>query len=300
MKLYRFKTRTTSYFFPERTKKSKFIYSLYGNYGGVIAKIYWWLFNHCALLRSLNKVECEKIDDFQLIKELLGENPVFGVNLGTPSPDQKKSILGYNLKDGQFFAKFARLDNAKKLCENEIYVYKTLSSTELVPKILDFKVEPDFVYLKTEYVEGYHIHGQVSNDAVLEILAKLRTIHYKESSNECGLKTCFSHGDFCPWNMLECNGKLKIIDWEMANERPLGHDLFTFIFQTAFLIQKELSFADILEKNRSLIVSYFDANHINDWALYFKNFAQLKVDEFSQKNDSYLIDRYSEALNAKL
>lgn len=300
MKLYKFKTHTTSYFFPKRTKESKFIYSLYGNYGGFIAKIYWWLFNHCSLLRFFNKVDFEKVGDFQLIKELLGENSVFGVNLGTPSQDQKKSVLGYNSKEGRFFAKFARLDKAKKLCENEIYVYKTLSSTELVPRILDFKVKPDFVYLKTEYVEGNHIHGQVSNAAVLEILAKLRTFHYNENTNEIDLKTCFSHGDFCPWNMLECNGNLKIIDWEMANERPLGHDLFTFIFQTTFLIQRELSFADILEKNRSLIVSYFDGNNINDWTLYFKNFAQLKVDEFSQKNDSYLIDRYREALNAKL
>lgn len=300
MKLYRFKTRTTSYYFPKQTKESEFIYSLYGNYGSLVARIYWWLFRHCTLLRSWNKIETKEITDFQLIRELLGENSIFGINLGTPSPDQKKSILGYNPVEGRFFAKFACLDNAKKLCENEIYVYNTLSNSGLVPKILDSKKESNFVFLKTECIVGDHIHGQISNDSIIHILTKLCSYHFNKDSNENGLKTCFSHGDFCPWNMLKCNGELKIIDWEMADERSLGHDLFTYIFQTAFLIQRERSFTNILEKNRSLIDRYFEVNGISDWNPYFRDFAQIKVDEFIRKNDSYLTNRYSEALNANL
>jgi len=299
MPLYRFKTKTTSYFFPKLTKKSRFIYSLYGNYGSVVAKLYWWLFLHCSLVRYLNRVESSSVQDFELLQSLLGADSVFGINFGTPSPDQKKSILGYDEAGRHFFAKLSQKENAKKLSFNEIFVYQKLADSGLVPKLFDYKVTDDYVFLKTECVEGCHIHGQVSNDQILQILETLRAYHYDESLKPDGLKTCFSHGDFCPWNMLENDGRLKIIDWEMAGERPLGDDLFKYIFQTAFLIRREESFEYVMQKNKKLIDSYFESADVDDWMPYFNNFVLLKIEEFTSKQDAYLLARYKEALNAK-
>lgn len=299
MIFYRFKTKTTSYFFPKLTKKSRFIYSLYGNYGGVVAKLYWWLFLHCSLVRYLNRVESSSVQDVELLQTLLEADSVFGINYGTPSPDQKKSILGYDEAGRHFFAKLSQKDNARKLSSNEIFVYQKLADSGLVPKLFDYKVTDDYVFLKTECVEGRHIHGQISNDEILKILEILRAYHYDESLKPDGLKTCFSHGDFCPWNMLESEGRLKIIDWEMAGERPLGDDLFKYIFQTAFLIRREESFEYVMQKNKKLIDSYFESAGVDDWMPYFKNFVLLKIEEFTRKQDAYLLARYKEALNAK-
>ena len=299
MTLYRFKTKTTSYFFPKLTKKSRFIYSLYGNYGGVVAKLYWWLFLHCSLVRYLNRVESSSVQDFGLLQSLLGTESVFGINYGTPSSDQKKSILGYDGAGLHFFAKLSQKENAKKLSSNEIFVFQKLADSGLVPKLFDCKITDDYVFLKTECVDGNHVHGQISNDEILQILETLRAYHYDENLKSDGLKTCFSHGDFCPWNMLESEGRLKVIDWEMAGERALGHDLFTYIFQTAFLIRCDASFEKIMQENRTLFDSYFESAGVNDWGPYFKDFALLKVDEFTRKQDSYMFARYKEALNAK-
>lgn len=299
MIFYRFKTKTTSYFFPKLTKKSRFIYSLYGNYGGVVAKLYWWLFLHCSLVRYLNRVESSSVQDVELLQTLLEADSVFGINYGTPSPDQKKSILGYDEAGRHFFAKLSQKDNARKLSSNEIFVYQKLADSGLVPKLFDYKVTDDYVFLKTECVEGCHIHGQVSNDQILQILETLRVYHYDECLKADGLKTCFSHGDFCPWNMLESEGRLKIIDWEMAGERSLGHDLFTYVFQTAFLIRREESLENVMQKNRTLIDSYFESAGVNDWEPYLKDFALLKIEEFTRKQDSYMLARYKEVLDAK-
>ncbi|WP_295057137.1 phosphotransferase [uncultured Fibrobacter sp.] len=239
------------------------------------------------------------MQDFELLQSLLGTDSIFGINFGTPSPDQKKSILGYDGEGRCFFAKLSRKENAQKLSSNEIFVYQKLADSGLVPKLFDCKITDDYVFLKTECVEGNHIHEQVSNDEILKILETLRVCHYDERLKADGLKTCFSHGDFCPWNMLESEGRLKIIDWEMAGERSLGHDLFTYIFQTAFLIRREESFENVMQKNRTLIDSYFESACVNDWEPYFKDFALLKVDEFTRKQDSYMLARYKDALNAK-
>lgn len=298
MIFYRFKTKTTSYFFPKQTRKSRFIYSLYGNYGGVVAKLYWWLFLHCSLVRFLNRVESSSVQDFELLQTLLGAESVFGINYGTPSPDQKKSILGYDEAGRHFFAKLSKKEGAKKLSSNEIFVFQKLADSGLVPKLFDCKITDDYVFLKTECVDGNHVHGQISNDEILQILETFRAYHYDDSLNANCLKTCFSHGDFCPWNMLECDGRLKVIDWEMAGERALGHDLFTYIFQTAFLIRCDASFEKIMQENRTLFDSYFESAGVNDWGPYLKKFALLKIEEFTRKQDAYMLARYKEVLNA--
>ena len=56
MKLYRFKTFTTSYYFPHLDSSLQYMYGLYSPYGGRLSKIYWWLFRHSSFVRSLTSV----------------------------------------------------------------------------------------------------------------------------------------------------------------------------------------------------------------------------------------------------
>ena len=57
MKYYRFKTFTTSYYFPHLSPAQGYMYGLYSAYGGKISKLYWWLFRHCGMVRMLSAVD---------------------------------------------------------------------------------------------------------------------------------------------------------------------------------------------------------------------------------------------------
>ena len=93
---YKFKTRS-SYYFPRINSKGKFIYSLYGNYGSKATKLYWWLFRNLSLFRWLHITNSSNVENFDIIQSLIGDECVIGINIGTPGPEQKTSIFGYNV-----------------------------------------------------------------------------------------------------------------------------------------------------------------------------------------------------------
>lgn len=292
MRFYRFKTRS-SYFFPIAGKQGEFIYSLYGNYGGKITKVYWWLFKNCAPFRWLHIKDETAIDSIKTIKELVGDDFVYGINMGTPGPEQKKSILGYNKHTGaKFFAKFATKEAAMRLSKNEIKVYETLSESGMVPKLYDQKVTDEYVYLNCECVDGEHVNSFLDEEELLSLLNTLRGYHYdKNKKNKDGLQTCFAHNDFCLWNMLKVEEETRLIDWEMADEFPLGHDLFTYIFQTTFFVRNDISTYEVYEKNLPLIKKYFGDM---DYLPYLKSFVEYKVNFFSDGHNPYGLKRYNE------
>jgi hypothetical protein len=54
-------------------------------------------------------------------------------------------------------------------------------------------------------------------------------------------EACFGikHGDFTPWNLLQKEGNLFVLDWEYAeNHSPAGSDLFHFAVQRAALVEE--------------------------------------------------------------
>lgn len=110
---YRFKTRS-SYYFPRINSKGKFIYSLYGNYGSKATKLYWWLFRNLSLFRWLHITNSSNVENFDIIQSLIGDECVFGINMGTPGPEQKKSILGYNVITGEIFLQNLLLKKRQK------------------------------------------------------------------------------------------------------------------------------------------------------------------------------------------
>jgi len=334
MQLFSFKTFKSTYYFPAYTAKNDFIYSLYGNYGGKGAHLLWWLFCHFAPLRWLWRVKGEKIEGLALLQSLLGENVVFGVNMGTKGPDQKMSVLGYYINDNdndndnegsastkaadaarkalprkvrlqdendnenekhRFFAKLATKERAKALSRNEIKVYRTLAGTGLVPELYDYKDTEEYVFLKCECISGEHVHGDVDPEQIMVILKLLKERHYDESFAASVLQTCFAHMDFCPWNMINVVGKLHIIDWEMAAEMPLGFDLFTYLLQTFFLTDNLMTGMEVLEKHLNWIDEYFEGE---DWKPYLKAFVDYKIEFFSAGQNPLLLSRFKEMKDA--
>lgn len=59
--------------------------------------------------------------------------------------------------------------------------------------------------------------------------------------SEVIVETCFSHGDFTPWNMYTGeNGSLQIYDWELSRGAiPFGFDAFHFVIQNGILVQHQ-------------------------------------------------------------
>lgn len=288
---YKFRTLVTSYFFPQIDKNASFIYFLYGNYGNIIAKLYWWLFTHSSFIRTLTKVDSSDIEDFEILNKLIGTNSIFAINYGTPNNEQKKSILGLETKTGRkFFAKYAVKENAKRLSKNEIMIYNLLTGTNLVPEIYESIETHDYVFFKCECIEGKHVTKKIDPNTILKILFKLKTYHYPNPDRygkTTYLKTSLAHCDFCQWNMIDVNGNIHIIDWELAQERPLGFDLFTYIFNNNWAQDHKITDPIILHKYKKIIKQYFDSENIKNWVPYLNAFIEIKMEWQKDNPDKF-------------
>lgn len=298
MKYYQFKTFTTSYYFPNIDSSKAYMYGLYSPYGGRFSKWYWWLFKRFKCVRMLTSVSEENLDfPYRQIKTLTGENTKLAFNMGSPGVEQKISMLGWNEEKHQrFFAKFSQKHAARALTRNEIKVYKVLGGTGLTPRLLSSKNSDDYDFIMTEYVEGKRPNDRFMNEKVLELAIKLLDFHLSDMGHDSDLRTCLSHGDFCPWNILVNGDRWNLIDWEVATERPLGFDLFTYICQVTALFEAEKPLTQAIEENRRYIDRYFVNMSISDWGRYFDWFIKEKVRYESSKGDSDLLRKYKELL----
>jgi tRNA A-37 threonylcarbamoyl transferase component Bud32 len=269
------------------------MYGLYSPYGGKTAKIYWWLFRNSKIVRSINAVDKKNLDfPYTLIKEITGTNTLMSFNMGSPGEEQKISILGYDNQTQQpFFAKFSQKPQAMELSKNEINILKQLNGSGFTPLLLDSRITPDYVYLKTEYIKGKRVENTALTEQVIALSVRLTQLKFTNNADK-GLHASMSHGDYCPWNFLENKGILRLIDWEMAAIRPLGYDLFTYIFQPAFLLFPKESIETVLQKNRLWINGYFNSFDINNWNDYLIDFANAKLWRETQKNNIKLITHY--------
>lgn len=262
------------------TKDLDFMYNLYPSYGGMLSKIYWCLFRNCSIVRSLDSIDSNNVSfPYDKIVELEGNSSLMAFNLGTPGKDQKISILGYNQESKEsFFAKFSDTKNAIALTQNEIRVYQILDSTNLTPKLLDSKEEEDLVWMKTSCIKGRHMSSMKLTKEIVDIAINLSAYHLKsEITSKSKLRTSLSHGDFCPWNMLVDEGKIQLIDWEMADERPLGYDIFKYIWQISLLFTPEKTINDVVEENKNMIEYYFKCVNVDNWSEYLSYFVEINT-----------------------
>ncbi|GHV47622.1 hypothetical protein FACS1894181_01440 [Bacteroidia bacterium] len=295
MRLSRFKTFVTSYYFPEITKDTGYLYNLYHPYKTKLAQIYWWLYKNCVFVRLCTAIKEEKLDfPYKLIKAIEKNNSIMSFGMGSPGREQKISILGFDpVIQIPFFAKFAQKPKAMELSKNEIEVLKKLQSSGLVPVLYHYKIADNYVFLKTECIKGKRPSSVSLTNEIIDILLSLVRIEYTntENSNQY-LKFCFSHGDFCPWNIIQTEEKLRLIDWEMAKYRPFGYDLFTYIFQPFFLLHPQNKIQNILQENISWINTYFNFFQIKDWDIYLIYFVDSKLNEEIEKHNIKLIQGY--------
>lgn len=300
MKLYRFKTFTTSYYFPHLDSSLQYMYGLYSPYGGRLSKIYWWLFQHSSVVRSLTSVNEKDLEfPYSKIKASDGNDTLMSFNMGSPGVEQKISILGYDKTlDIPFFAKFSEKPRAKKLTRNEIRIYRMLDGTGLTPRLLQSVDTDDYVYLKAEFIKGSRPKSRKMTDDILQLCLPLREYHLTDKYvDENGLKMSLSHGDFCPWNVLVSEGTIRLIDWELATDCTLGYDLFTYICQVAILFEPEKQLLLAIDDNMRYVKEYFSSFGVTDYKPYLKAFAMQKWEYEEGKGNTRLSEKYKELAN---
>ena len=82
----------------------------------------------------------------------------------------------------------------------------------------------------------------------------------------------------------------------MAGNYTLGYDLFTFIFQTNFLLEPKKTITDILNENVKLIEHYFSKSNILNWNDYLIAFTKDKITMETSKGTKGMITQYSKLL----
>lgn len=271
------------YFFPTGFQDHELFLSFFQPYSrnGAIS---WWLFRNIGLYRSLfvNR-DIERYIPEKNIRKRVGGNPILAFNKGTPGPEQKISALGVD-KGNSFFIKYANSSLAKGNVKNEYEILKQLPRSDFAPLVLDYFQDDNEVLLKTSVLRGRRVGCISLCNSIIEVLLNIAEIQLKTWNNcETDLKTSFAHGDFCPWNMMENKGCLYLYDWEMAGTYPLGYDLFTLVFQTAFLLRSKATIENIILENEPGIKTYFDNFNIADWSKYLAEFSRIKVSLNTQK-----------------
>jgi hypothetical protein len=286
------------YFFPRGFKKHALFLNFFIPYS-LMGKISWLLFFRIGMYRTIfSKKNIEKSIPESAIRRIVGNEPLMAFNTGTEGPEQKITALGIKINNkNEFFIKYGQTIIAKENVTNEHFILKQLSNLDFVPKVLDFYTDDTQVLLKTNVLKGERLSlstldHNIINQLITIANQKVETIKTTQSS----LKTCFAHGDFCPWNMMKNHHNILIYDWEMAGNYTLGYDLFTFIFQTKFLLEPQKIITDILNENEELIEHYFSNFKIINWNDYLVAFTKDKITIETSKGTKGMITQYSKLL----
>ena len=284
------------YFFPKGFKNHPLFLKFFIPYS-LLGKISWFLFSTMALYRTLfskSNIGCSIPE--ASIRSIVGITPLMAFNTGTKGPEQKITALGID-NDFEFFIKYAQTVIAKENVTNEHFILKQISHLDFAPNVLAFYEDQNKVLLKTNVLKGERLSKTTLDQKIINQLItissqKIECIKTTQSS----LKTCFAHGDFCPWNMMTNNHNILIYDWEMAGNYTLGYDLFTFIFQTNFLLEPKKTITNILKENVKLIEHYFSKFNILNWNDYLMAFTKDKITLETSKGTKGMITQYSKLL----
>jgi hypothetical protein len=295
MRYYYFNPFSKQYYFPVGFRNYPIFATFYQPYKSS-AKLLWEIWQASSIFRkifSTNKPE--KVLPIEHIRKYVTPCSILTFNLGTKGIEQKISILGVErTTNTAFYIKYATSEIACKNVFNEGVVLQQLSHLSFVPKLqLNVHKENQFTLIKTTVLKGEKMKHQRIDQQMLTILFTLSTQKIVSSRNYSSeIRSCFSHGDFCPWNMLVNEGKIELFDWELAGEYPLGYDLFMYIFQFEFLVNEMNRFDLMLNQNADAIQQYFKHFEIDNWKPYLKEFSMLKYKLESEKRNSDLIEPY--------
>lgn len=291
MRYYYLQPFHPQFFFQAECIDSPLFLSLYQPYT-FIGEISWLLWRNSKLYRQIfSKPNIEAYIPEIQIRKILGNDSILGINSGSPGPERKITVIGLRSKI-PFFCKLAQTEVARKLVQNEYHILKHLDGNEFTPYFMEFITIESLIGIKTEFLHGIRIADDKINEDIIRVINKISS-HSIPGCNmvKTNLQTSFAHGDFCPWNLMNVKGRLKAFDWEMAGYYPLGYDLFTFIFQTSFLLHPGKSIDKIIKSNINSITNYFGS--IN-WQPYLASFAEIKFEAEFKKSNKRLFPRYKE------
>ena len=292
MPYYSFPPFKPQYFFPLEYKNHSFFKSFFQPYS-IIGRFSWLLWNKQSWVRKLfflNNIE-NYIPE-KTIRNYIGYDALIAFNRGTPGPEQKVTALVESNKR-RYFLKFGQTPTSAMLIENEAKILKGLSSFKIAPTLIEKWEGDDYILIKTEFLEGNRLCQIILTEEISDFLIQLSSIRIEAINNYEGeLKTGFAHGDFCPWNIMTLNDRICPYDWEMAGYYSLGYDIFTFIFQTNFLLFPQKTNDQILKENHVALERFFNSIDIFDWKPYLIAFAKLKVDNFKINAASKLYKKY--------
>jgi len=282
------------YFFPKGFLNYKLFSNFYQPYT-LKGKMLWKLWSKSRLLRwvCLEKHPEEMLPILNLQKYLPATS-LLAFNRGTLGPEQKTTVLGVDQETGeQFFIKYAETEISQKNVKNEGLILKQLIALDYVPQLKKFVNTEEYLFIQTSVLTGEKVVSQNINQQLLMILTQLHQLKVESNNQQdTKLKVSFAHGDFCPWNMMLKESKLLLYDWEMAGYYPVGYDLFTYIFQTAFLLFPASDIQEIIKRNNELIVTFFKLIELNDWKKYLLEFVEVKLKIETSKNNKHLTNQY--------
>ncbi|MGM0407490.1 MAG: phosphotransferase [Bacteroidota bacterium] len=304
MRYYYYNPFNRQYYFPEGFEKYSIFQGFYQPYT-MAGHILWFVWKNYRWFRHLYYEDnAEKFLPIDQLKKHVDSDSIMAFNRGAPGVEQKLTILGLDrLKNTEFFIKYADKEISVNNVLNEGNILKQLD-LDFVPKLKLLHKNDKYTLIQTEVVKGERLADLSINKQLVNVLLTLSEQNIiTRGKIKTTLKCSFAHGDFCPWNLIVDNNKIYIYDWEMADHYPLGYDLFTFIFQTSFLISPGKKLEKILDSaTLEHINFYFNNFHIKDWRPYLYEFANLKFNrEFNKQNrrlfPNYLkLKKYAENL----
>lgn len=286
------------YYFPENFKRYTLFKSFY-QYYTFSGWLIWEIWYHSSFFRNLF---CTKnASKFLLVKNLsqyVSSSSILAFNRGSNGIEQKTTILGIDIKtNNEFFIKYAEKPIARINVNNEGNILQKLNNLDFVPKLQQHIEESDFCFIQTNVLKGERLSNQNMDKELLGILFQLSNQKiYSKRDYQSTVKNCFAHGDFCPWNIMVYNNHLQVFDWEMAGSYPIGYDLFTYIFQTSFLLTPKKNFDQILKQSEKFIKGYFQELKITDWQAFLIAFADIKCKLESAKKTHSLINQYQKLM----
>jgi hypothetical protein len=295
MKTYHFPFWRKQFYFHLAAISDADLLAIYEPYS-LVTKLIWKCWKRSSIIRKYSASDTtEIVDTYNILKEIISDLDKFtwAINLGNKGLDQKITILlrHKTLNENFFFVKVGKSTVSMSHISNEIAFLKENLIENLTPTLYHFEQKEKYAFLITHAFAGKKIRNPNMSNPIFDIACSI--VNQKElyQNQENKLIYSFNHGDFCPWNVLEVDNNLKVIDWEAAGFYPLGYDLFTYIFQTSFLLKPKIKPESILLQNKNWIDRFFSSYRVDNWHSYLSIFATIKKN--NSINDIKLISHFT-------
>jgi len=297
-RIYYFPFWRKQFFFHKNAGAYSVLLSFYHPYV-FLAKVCWFSWVKIPFVKYLFSANSRDLPiSVQAFEEILGttEKWVWVINKGSEGPFQKTTGLFINAlrPTEKLFLKYGKSAEAISLIKNEIKVLQQLYDYEFASKIIQYKMDDDMAYFTSTVFTAQKYSGETMNTKLLDFIIKMNAIYPVALNSYDGFYYGFGHGDFCPWNLLTDKENIIVVDWEMGGNYLIGHDLFTFVFQSSFLLHPNRTVEEIYSDNKIWFVLFFNHFAITNYSDYLVKFASVKVQDKTISGSKALLEKYKD------